>query len=380
MTHSLFRSRLAVSCMFFLHGLCFSSWGARIPSLQEMHSLSEVKLGTLLLTLPIGSILSMPLASFLVSRFGSRKILTIAILAYATLLMTLGLASNIWQLTLCLISFGLASNMVNVSVNTQAIEVENLYKRSIMASMHGLWSLAGFCAAFIGAIMIEHRFSPFQHFMIISCIVLVMGLFASQFLLQGSPVERDKGSSFFKFPEKSLLILGVICFLSMICEGAMFDWSGIYFKDVVKAEGGWIGSGYVAFMSTMAGTRFMADGFKEKFGIRTTLLTSGILIFTGLLTAVLFPKIVPGIIGFLLVGSGVSAVVPLVLSEAGKMNPLSPSSAIASVSTIGFFGFLFGPPLIGWVAGLSSLRLSFTLIAIMGLAIAVLGRKKIPSR
>lgn len=367
-----FRSRLSISCMFFLHGLCFSSWGSRIPAIQEMHSLSEAQLGSILLTLPIGSILSMSPAAFFVSKVGSRKVLIFALLLYSVLLTTLGLATTIWQLCAFLILFGLASNMVNVSLNTQAINIEQNYGRSIMASMHGLWSLAGFVAAFVGAMMIEGKFTPFQHFLFISGIVASATLIASTHLLSDPPSKSAPGSMFLKLPEKSLLILGVICFLSMICEGAMFDWSGIYFKNVVQAEGGLIGAGYVAFMSTMAGTRFIADKFKEKFGIKKTLLVSGCLVFIGLMLSVLFPYLVTSLIGFLLVGSGVSAVVPLVLSEAGKSSSLSPSSAIASVSTIGFFGFLLGPPLIGWIAGASNLRISFSVIALMGLSIAIL--------
>lgn len=341
-----------------------------------MHSLSEAELGTILLTLPVGSILSMALAASMVSKFGSRKVLLVAILLYSALLVTLGLANSVWQLSGLLVFFGLASNMVNVSLNTQAVDIEQIYGRSIMASMHGLWSLAGFVAAFIGAFMIEGQYAPYQHFLFIAAVVMIMAFIASSTLLPDRPSKSAPGSGLFKLPEKPLLILGVICFLSMICEGAMFDWSGIYFKKVVNAEGGWIGSGYVAFMSTMAGTRFVADSFKEKFGIKKTLLASGSLICLGLLIAVIFPNLVTSLIGFLLVGSGVSAVVPMVLSEAGKTSPLSPSSAIASVSTIGFFGFLLGPPLIGWIAGASSLRISFTVIAVMGLLIAVLSGKK----
>lgn len=362
--------------MFFLHGLCFSSWSSRIPAIQDMHSLSEAELGTLLLTLPVGSILSMTLAAALVSKFGSKRVLFSAILFYPTLLVTLGLAQSVWQLSILLVLFGLASNLVNISLNTQAVEIETIYGRSIMASMHGLWSLAGFVAAFIGAFMIEGQYVPYQHFLFIFGVIISMAFIASSNLLPDRANKSSAATSLFKLPEKPLLILGLICFLSMICEGAMFDWSGIYFKKVVNAEGGMVGAGYVAFMSTMAGTRFIADGFREKYGMQKTLLVSGVLITIGLLMAVIFPYLVPSLIGFLLVGSGVSAVVPMVLSEAGKTNPLAPSVAIASVSTIGFFGFLLGPPLIGWIAGASSLRISFTVIALMGLSIAVLSKNR----
>jgi len=173
-------------------------------------------------------------------------------------------------------------------------------------------------------------------------------------------------------PDRSLVQLGLIAFCVMICEGTMFDWSGIYFQKVVQADTTWIGAGYTAFMCTMAAGRFVADWFTSHFGFTKTLLLSGLLIASGLLLSVAFPLLWPAIIGFLLVGLGVSSVVPLVYSEAGKSKNFSAGVALASVSSIGFWGFLIGPPLIGVVAGLFSLRVSFLIIALMGLSVALL--------
>jgi MFS family permease len=158
----------------------------------------------------------------------------------------------------------------------------------------------------------------------------------------------------------------------MICEGAMFDWSGIYFQKVVHADQDWVGAGYTAFMCTMATGRFIADWVVGQSGFTKTIRISGILIATGLMIAVLFPQTVTAIAGFLIVGLGVSSVVPLVYSEAGKSKTISPGNALAAVSSIGFLGFLVGPPVIGLVAGFSSLRISFTIIAVIGISVAVM--------
>ncbi len=374
------RSRIAISSLFFLHGLCFSSWGARIPAIQEMHGLTEVTLGTLLLTLPVGSILSMPLAAAVVARFGSKNVLTLAIMIYSLILVTVGLAQTVWQLGLFLIIFGLTSNMVNVSLNTQAVKLESLYERPIMASLHGLWSLAGFVGGGLGAVMIGAGVVPYQHFLLVLTIVVFMALYSSRALLVDRPGKNTVGEGRFSWPDRTLMRLGLIAFCSMICEGAMFDWSGIYFKKVIGAQGAWVSAGYVSFMATMAGTRFVADYFKERFGFKAVLKTSSTFIFIGLLISVLVPSLYPAMFGFFLVGAGVSAVVPLVFSEAGKTRSMSPSGAIAAVSTIGFFGFLIGPPLIGWIAGASSLRFSFVIIAFMGLNIGLLSGKQLTVR
>ncbi len=370
------RNRVAISSLFFLHGICFSSWGARIPAIQEFHSLSEASLGSVLLAIPVGSILSMPIAASLVSRYGSKRVLTIAIILYSLALITLGMAKTPLELSAFLVCFGLCSNMVNVSLNTQAVDLENIYKKPVMASLHGLWSLAGFVGAAIGTVMISNNIVPTHHFMFITGIVHLCILLNFAHLLPSPPQKKAIDGKKFAWPDKSLMVLGIIAFCSMICEGAMFDWSGIYFKKVIGAEGGWVGAGYVAFMTTMAGTRFVADGFKERFGIQKVLTISGLMVFVGLLLSIIFPQMFFGILGFLLVGSGVSAVVPLVFSEAGKSKVMSPSAAIASVSTIGFLGFLIGPPLIGWVAGASNLRISFALIAFMGLMITLLAKSQ----
>lgn len=369
------RSRYSISGLFFLHGMVFSSWGVRIPALQEIHGLSEAKLGTVLLTLPIGSLISMPLAAALTSKFGSKRVLLLAIILYALLLVSIGWVNSLEAFLALLVMFGLSSNMVNVSLNTQAVAVEKLYQRSIMASLHGLWSLAGFVAGGLGAAMIAFQIAPHQHFFLVMLVVLAGVLYCAPNLLPDEPKDPDHRLKFFNLPDKSLLLLGIICFFSLICEGTMFDWSGVYFKKVIGAEGGWIGAGYVAFMTTMAGTRFIADGLRERWGTRTILLSSGAMVFMGLLIAVIFPTLPFAILGFLMVGSGVSSVVPLVLSLAGKTTKMPAPAAIAAVSTTGYFGFLLGPPLIGWIAGISSLRVSFIVIAIMGLGIAWLSKK-----
>ena len=362
------RTRWAIGSAFFLHGLCFSSWGARIPSLQQKLSLSEVELGSVLFALPIGSIISMPVASWLVGKYGSRKILTTALVLYSLMLITLSLASSPLQLAALLIAFGFISNMVNVSVNTQAVALESLLGKSVMASLHGLWSLAGFIGAGIGAVMIAMKTDLFSHFLIMFMMAIFIVIFNARFFITENRDAHNKTPTF-SLPNKELLGLGLIAFACMICEGAMFDWSGVYFKNVIQVKPEWIGVGYASFMSTMAGTRFFADHLIMSKGINKVLKTCGVLIAVGLMISVVYPTMLTGIIGFLLVGAGTSAVVPLVFAQAGKVPNQSPSSSIAAVSTIGFLGFLFGPPMIGWVAGASSLRISFCVIAMMGLSI-----------
>jgi MFS family permease len=360
--------------MFFLLGLCFASWASRIPSIQQKLGFSDAVLGLVLFAMPVGLMVSLPIAGWLIAKEGSRKVIVAALLLYSVTLVGLGWAQNVLQLSLCLFVFGFASNTANISVNTQAVGVEALYGKSIMASFHGLWSLAGFAGAAIGTFMIGLGIVPGQHFILVMAVGVAGAAICSRYLLaEDHNVNPDQ--PIFVKPDKELLTLGLIAFFSLICEGAMFDWSGVYFKKIVQPAPELVGAGYTAFMSTMALGRFGADWFKSRYGLRRTLQLSGLLTAVGLLLAVGLPMFVTAVLGFLLVGFGVSSVVPLVYSAAGKSKTMSPGSALAAVSTIGFLGFLLGPPMIGLVAGATSLRVSFILVAIMGMATATVATK-----
>lgn len=370
--------RIAVGSLFFLAGLCFASWASRIATVQQTLGLSDAELGAVLFALPVGLMCSLPFSGWVIPKVGSKKVLLTAILVYSCALVTLGLAQNTFQLVICLLCYGFASNTVNISVNTQAVAAEGMHSRPIMASFHGLWSLAGFTGAGIGTFMIGRRIDPFHHFIIILGIVVIGAAIASKYLYQDDAKKLPSNPLPFLSRLKliiPLLTLGSIAFCSMICEGAMFDWSVIYFKKVLLAPLAIQGAGFTAFMLTMAGGRFIADGFVHRYGLKRTLQISGSLTATGLLIAVIFPYFYTAMAGFLLVGAGVSSVVPMVYSAAGKSKTMSPGVALAAVSTIGFIGFLVGPPLIGFIAGLATLRASFLFIAVMGASIVILSTR-----
>lgn len=367
------RSWVAIGSAFFLNGLCFSSWASRIPTIQHKLGLSESLLGTLLFALPCGSILTSFLSSAVVTRVGVRRTLNVALVLNGLLYVSIGLIETPLMLAIALFGIGCLSNVISVSGNTQAVGLELLMRRPIMASLHGLWSTAGFVGAAIGSFMLGHEISPFKHFCLIFLIIAVgVALNAHAFLL--CPEGSRARTRLFVRPPRSLVGLGFIAFCSMICEGAMFDWSGVYFQSVLNASPASVGLGYGAFMGAMATSRFLADHLTVKFGPRRILTACGLFVACGLVLAIAYPSVTTGVIGFLLVGVGTSAVVPLVYSQAGQSSDLTPSAAIAATSTIGFVGFLLGPPLIGWIAGVSNLRWSFLVVAMLGLGISLVGR------
>ncbi|MEO6229844.1 MAG: MFS transporter [Ferruginibacter sp.] len=365
--------RIAVSTFFFIAGFTFASWASRIPDIKTTLQLSDGELGAVLFALPVGLMLSLPASGFFVSRFGSKKIVIAAALIYPFILILLGLAASAWQLATVLFFFGFFGSIFNISVNTQAVGVEALYGRSIMASFHGLWSLAGFTGAAVGTLMVALHLTPFVHFCISFAASILLIFVTYKYTLPHSPTSNPQ--PIFAKPDSSLLKLGLIAFGCLVCEGTMFDWSGVYFQKVVKVPVSLTTLGYVAFMSSMAAGRFIADWLVTKFGVKLILQCSGLIIAIGLLIAVIFPFIPTATIGFLLVGIGVSSVVPLVYGLAGKSSTMSPGVALAAVSSVGFLGFLVGPPLIGFISQYAGLRLAFIVIAFIGFGTSILATK-----
>lgn len=371
------RIRIAVALFYFSMGLCFASWASRIPDIKTALHLSDAAFGTILFALPAGQFLMMPFSGKLVTHFGSRKVILFALPLYALCLTNLGLATQGWHLAAGLFLFGVCGNMCNISINTQGVEAEKLYDRPIMSSFHGGWSLAGFTGALAGLAMINLKVLPYLHFWMV--IALVSVIFSSNYhRLIGAKSPQPlaaSGKKFFSKPDSTLLQLGVIGFCSMASEGAMFDWSGIYFKDVVKAPSSLVILGYTSFMIMMASGRFIADGLVARFGRKHLLQVSGLLISSGLFLSVIFPYLVTSTIAFMMVGLGVSSIIPSVLSAAGRQHNVAPGIALATVSSVSFLGFLMGPPLIGYISAAAGLRYSFAVIGIFGICITLLVSK-----
>ena len=374
------RIRIAVSMFYFSMGLTFATWASRIPSIKETLGLTEADLGTILFAIPVGQLVMMPFSGKIVIRYGSRNVVTLGILFYILSMTTLGLATQVWQLMLSLFFFGIFSNLTNISVNTQGILIEGLCRRPIMSAFHGAWSLAGFTGALIGLGMVNLKWSPLYHFAAVA-VLLYAAIFANfRYLVKTKPakpkkLEQEKKRSLLPKINPALAWLGVIGFCSMVSEGIMFDWSGVYFEDVIKAPKSLVIVGYASFMSMMASGRFIGDKITQRFGRKRVLAFSGFLISGGMYIAVFFPYIIPAALGFMLVGLGVSTVVPGVYSLAGKTPGIEPSQALTAVSSISFLGFLLGPPVIGYIAHAVGLKMSFAIIGVFGVCIALFVNK-----
>ena len=205
-------NRRGVSIFFLMHGLCFASWASRIPTIQSALNLSASSLGTILFALPLGFFISLAFAGWLISKIGSRKAVVLSATLYSMSLVGIGLSTSPLQVAASLLLFGFFANLLNISVNTQAVAVEDLYQKRLMATFHGLWSIAGFAGAALGTWMIGNGVSPLQHFIFV-CLFILMVIAISSFYLVEKDKPTDKKSPILALPDKSLLGLVSLLFV-----------------------------------------------------------------------------------------------------------------------------------------------------------------------
>ncbi len=371
------RLRRASFVYFFLSGFGYSSWTSRIPYVKESLHLDDAHFGTLLFLMPVGLIMTMPFTGKLLDHFPSRKIMLIGAIAYNVVLAALGFCTIGWVLGIALFFFGSSRNLMNLAMNAQAIGVQSKYSRSIMSSFHAVWSLAGFAGAAFGYLMVVNHILPGPHLLGVALAITAMTLYFYKDTLDEKPLPATK-KPLFSLPPKNMLVFSLICFGSMACENTMYDWSGIYIRQVLKESSASATIAFVLYMVAMTSGRLIGDRVADKYGIKKVLLGSGVLIFSGMTITVASPFLPLTLIGYILTGLGVSCVVPFVFGLAGKIPMANPGAALASVSSIGYLGFLLIPPMIGYVSQVSSLRVSFGIISLMGLFIILLSRR-IPS-
>jgi MFS family permease len=366
--------RIACAVFYFVSGFGYATWASRIPTIQQQLHLNEAQLGTVLFALPIGLMLTMPITGRLLTIYSSRRIMLLGSLFLNVILILIGMTNNMWQLIAVLFCFGSARNIMTLATNTQGVTVQGLYSKSIMAAFHGTWSLAGFAGAAVGLVMVYFNIAPIWHFLAVSITLTFITLYFIKDILYQKPVPQNR-KPVFSLPDKYLLKFSFICFACMACENTMYDWSALYFQKEVNPDKTTATAAFVVYLVAMTTGRFFGDKLVTRSGIQTILKYSGAFIFTGLIIAVLLPYTFTAMLGFVLVGFGVSCVVPMIFSLAGKSKNMSSSSALASISTVGYLGFVLVPPFVGYVAQVASLRLSFGIIAIFGAIIVFLVSK-----
>ena len=362
-TGSLRAARAAVAAIFFLNGAATANWLVRIPAVQATLGLSEGELGVALFGVAVGALVAMPVTGRLVARYGSRPVTRVAAIVFAAVFVLPPLASSPLGLFAALVALGVGHGALDVAMNAQAATVERSFGRPIMASFHALFSLGGLVGAAMGGVLASRGVGPLAHLLATSVVVAVAASWVTAALLPaGTDATPDHGRA--ARPRGTLLTLGVVAFCVLLGEGAMADWTAVYLRDVTRAGPGVAAAGYAAFSLAMASGRLAGDRLRLRIGAPTIIRAGGALAAIGLAGGLALTSPWGAVAGFGLVGAGLSLAFPIVLATASGLPGVSPGPAIATVSTFGYAGFLAGPPLIGFVAEVVTLR--------GGLAIVVL--------
>lgn len=358
------KQRVSLSLFFLLSGFCFASWASRIPTIKTLFDLNEAELGNVLLTLPISSLAGLPLSGWLVAKFDSRKPLIVSFVLLNIALAGIGLSRSMIMLIVSVFAFSFCMRILNIAMNTQSISVQKKYAKKIIGSFHGLWSTGGLIGVVFSTFMVKMDVTLQNHALIAASLSLAIGLVAYPFLLKNDRSTEGNKLQLGK-PDRQIVLLGILVFFAAVCEGGIFDWSGVYFKEVVKEE--LFTLGYLIFMVFMALSRFFSDVLIEKLGMRRMYMISSSFIAVGISTLIFFPYFWPSIIALSITGLGVAAVFPMTFMLAGTSKKYSAGMAISIVATYAIVGMLVGPPLIGYIAHAFNLKVAFVIFLISGL-------------
>ncbi|HEV7350829.1 MFS transporter [Telluribacter sp.] len=357
------KQRIFLSIFFFLSGFSFSTWASRIPTLKTFFGYNEAEMGSVLLAMPVSSLIGLPISGWLIARYDSRIPLSIAFGLNAIALAFIGLAQSTLSLIAAVCVFSFTMRIFSIAVNTQAIALQKQFDKKILGSFHGLWSTGGIAGVGFCTLMIATNVPIEQHLAIVSLICFTITIFSFPYLLKNDRTKEGNKLILGK-PDPYILYLGLLIFFAAVCEGGMFDWSGIYFREVLHVR--IFTYGYLIFMICMAISRFLSDQVIEKIGMPTTFLLSSLLIVAGIGLAVSIPTFWTAMAGFSLAGLGTASVVPMTYALAGTSKKYSPGLAISIIATYATVGMLVGPPLIGYLAHAFGLRTSFVAFAIAG--------------
>ncbi len=352
------KNRIAVSTFFFINGLLLANWTARIPGIKTYFDINNTELGGLLLTMATGALVAMPFSGWLSNKFGSHLVTRITSLLFCTFIPFIVITPNPAVASIFFFLIGLSTGAMDVAMNGQAVAVEKVYKKPIMSSFHAIFSIGMAIGAGVGALFTQYNVPLFQHFLIGGIVGFMTCLWASFYLIKETPTpSSSEGESSFSLPTKAILPLGIIAFCGMTGEGTMSDWSALFMNKVVGETETFAAITFSVFAISMTIGRIFGDYFTEKLGARQLLIYDSILAILGLSIALSFVTVWTTLIGFFLIGLGLSTVVPIVYSAAGNTEGVSPSIGIAMATTVGYAGFFVGPPLIGFLADNFGLRL-----------------------
>jgi len=374
------KASFGVKAIFLVCGLAISSWAPMVPFAKDRLQLDDGNLGLLLLCLGVGAIGLMPLSGYFSKKYGSRKVILCAALAMAFILPLLLVVNSVLWMGVALCSFGAVVGTVDVAMNAHGVQVQNLYRKPIMSSFHGLFSVGGlFGSLGLGALM-KAGLEPLTAALSISVllIIIVLSQYGSllnreteqQAINEFSSANSNSSGASSAWLNIGVLFLGAMCFIVFLSEGAMLDWSAIFLKENRGIDPRLSGIGYAAFSVAMATMRLFGDKLVSHFSGRKVVIWGSLVAASGIILLLTFSSLLFSLLGFILLGIGAANIVPVFIGEGGRLKSVSALTAIPAITTMGYAGQLAGPALLGFIAHHYSLSVAFGLIAFLLLTVA----------
>ena len=363
-----------VMACFLVHGLVVSTWVSRIASVKSALQLGDGALGLALLGTAIGSVTAIPVCGALVVRRGSRSIARWTAAGFCLSLLAIPLAYDTVTLFAALLFYGAMAGANDVAMNAQAVATEKLLGTPTISRFHAMFSIGGIAGAAAGAFLAGRGVASAAHLIWAAVIFLAFALIATPMLADtrtGAIATRAGRPSLRQLP-MALFALSAIGFCIFLSEGAIADWTGVYLKQVLNASAGLAPVGYAVFSAAMAIFRLAGDAITLRIGRAATIRYGGGIAAAGLSFALLVHSPYWALAGFAAAGAGFSSIIPLAFAAGGRIPQLSEGAGVATVSGIGYLGFLVGPPAIGFLSELSSLRVGLFLLVLLSVTAAAL--------
>ncbi len=372
--------RLATRLSFFSLGFATAAWAPLIPFAQQRLNLNHADFGLLLLCMGIGSMIAMPATGALVKHWGCRPLIALALMLLMVLLPSLTMWSSIVTMAVALFIFGSAAGCLGVAINLQAVVVEKHSVRALMSSFHGMCSLGGLTGAMLVTALLAVGLSPLMSTLSVVMILLVIGGVAipsclTSFEQDEKPLEdTTQAPKKLYRPDGIILLIGMMCFIAFLSEGAAMDWGGIYLTSKYQLNPAFAGLAYTFFALSMTTGRFAGHVLLKQWGEKNIVTYSAIGAAIGMAVIVTAPVWQVVVLGYALLGLGCSNIVPVMFSRVGRQNKMPKAAALSLVSTIAYTGSLSGPALIGLIGEWTGLSTVLTGVAVLLFIIALLNR------
>jgi MFS family permease len=368
MTLSPSSARWAVAAIFFLHGFIWGNWAPHIPLAMERLAVGPALFGAVLLAIAAGAVISMPITGLLINHFGSADITRVTGCMMSLALIPPILAPDLPRFIIVALIFGASIGSMDVAMNAHGIAVEKVFRRPVMSSFHGAFSIGGMAGAFFAAAMLD-LVSETIHALVAGMLTLALLLISFRFLLPSS-IDKGLSGTSFAWPTRATVGLGLLCFLALMAEGSVVDWGAILLRQRFTLDASTAGLGYALYAAGMALSRLLGDWARVNLGAVPLVRASAFLTAAGIAIAVSVPEPTAAIAAFAVAGIGVGNIAPILFAGGGRLEPSAPGRGIAAVTTLGYLGFLAGPPLIGFAAEATNLSLGLGLTALAALIVA----------